>query len=90
MRQEVFDAIFSESALSEIPNWAREIDSVIVGESVDLINKCMSLQIETPQNKIDSLLKKLQEIMTGPVEDVLSELSELTDRQWSWIIHSNY
>ena len=79
MRLEVFDAVFSGSALSEPPDWATMIDGAKVDTTVNRIGECMSLEVDTPESGLDALMKKLEEIMSGPVEDILKQISELTN-----------
>ena len=77
MIKEVIDAIFSGSILSETPDWVGEINAIKMGQNMTIINKVMELEIETPQNEIDRLLTQLEEIMNGPVEEILKKLSTL-------------
>jgi hypothetical protein len=78
MRQEVLDAIFSGSTLSQIPNWAAEIDDAKTTQNMILLNKFMELEVETPPDKlIDRLVSELAEIMNGRVEEILVELSKI-------------
>jgi hypothetical protein len=78
MRQEVLDAIFSGSTLSQIPNWAAEIDDAKTTQNMILLNKFMELEVETPPDKlIDRLVSELAEIMNGRVEEIFVELSKI-------------
>ena len=78
MIKEVIDAIMSGSILSQIPDWAGEIDAIKMGQNMTIMNKVMELEIETPPDKeIDRLLAKLEEIMNGPVEEILKNLSTI-------------
>jgi hypothetical protein len=78
MIKEVIDAIMSGSILSQIPDWAGEIDAIKMGQNMTIMNKVMELEIETPPDKeIDRLLTKLEEIMNGPVEEILKKLSTI-------------
>ena len=76
MRLEVFDAVFSGSALSEPPDWATMIDGAKVDTTVNRIGECMSLEVDTPESGLDVLMKDLEEIMSGPVEDILKQISQ--------------
>lgn len=74
MKLEVFDALFKDAVISEAPNWLADID----GANVDIrIRECMSLEVKTPKNTVDDLLEQLREIMSGPVEEIMKQLSDL-------------
>jgi len=78
MRQEIFNAIFSGSIISEIPDWASEIDAVKTGQNMVIMNKFLELDVESPRNEIDKLLSELGKIMNGPVEERLNKLSKIS------------
>ena len=83
MGQEVYNAIFSGSILSEIPDWASEIDAVKMRQNMIIMNKIMEIEPQTPRNEIDKLLADLEKIMNGPVEEILMKLSKLNLTEFS-------